>query len=103
LVEESKFNLNELRLKRKSANEKYKKYASLYKPSFNLSYVPQTINYEKIKENKQLRDEEERLKEEQRNRRIQEYLQMKPRNLIDYPTLPKPIYKPSKLASRRSI
>jgi len=29
----------------KSPNEIYNKYASLYKPSNNLSYIPPTINY----------------------------------------------------------
>ncbi len=86
----------------KSPNEIYKKYASLYQPSNNLSYIPPTIDYKKIRENKLIRDEEEKLKEQQRNMRIQAYLQMKANNLTEYPVLPKPVYKQSKLASRIS-
>ena len=52
-----------------------------------------------MKQNKVIRDEEDRLKDEQRNMRIQQYLQLKPQNLIDYPVLQKGNYKPSKLAS----
>jgi len=52
-----------------------------------------------LKQNKVIRDDEYRLKEEERNQRIQQYLKMKPNNLIDYPVLPIPIYKSSKLAS----
>ena len=74
---------------------------SLYQPSNNLSYIPPTINYDKLKQNKLIRDEEDRLKEEQRNLRIQQYLQMKPHNLTNYSALPKPIYKSSKLASKK--
>ena len=73
---------------------------SLYQPSNNLSYIPPTINYDKLKQNKVIRDEEQRLKEEQRNQRIQAYLQMKATNLTEYPVNPTPVYKPSKLASR---
>jgi len=53
-----------------------------------------------LKQNKLIRDEEEKLKERQRNQRIQAYLQMKPNNLTNYSALPKPIYKSSKLASK---
>jgi hypothetical protein len=56
-----------------------------------------------LKQNKLIRDEEEKLKEQQRNQRIQAYLQMKANNLTEYPVLPKPVYKQSKLASRISI
>jgi len=52
-----------------------------------------------LKQNKLIRDDEYRLKDEQRNMRIQQYLQMKPQNLTNYSALPKPIYKSSKLAS----
>ena len=83
----------------KSPNEIYNKYASLYQPSNNLSYIPPTINYDKLKQNKLIRDEEQRLKEEHRNMKVQQYLQMKPQNLTNYSVLPKPIYKPSKLTS----
>lgn len=76
---------------------------SLYQPSNNLSYIPPSINYDKLKQNKLIRDEEDRLKDEQRNMRIQAYLQMKANNLTEYPVLPKPVYKQSKLASRISI
>jgi len=100
LVQESKFNLNEMRFKKQSRNEVYKKYASLYQPSNNLSYIPPTIDYDKLKQNKLIRDDEYRLKEEQRNMRIQQYLQMKPQNLTNYPVLQKANYKPSKLASK---
>ena len=84
----------------KSPNEIYKKFASLYQPSNNLSYIPPSINYDKLKQNKLIRDEEEKLKEQQRNMRIQAYLQMKANNLTEYPVLPKPVYKQSKLASK---
>jgi len=56
-----------------------------------------------LKQNKLIRDEEQRLirdKEQQRNMRIQQYLQMKPQNLTNYSALPKAIYKSSKLASK---
>ena len=86
----------------KSPNEIYKKFASLYQPSNNLSYIPPSINYDKLKQNKLIRDEEDRLKEQQINMRIQQYLKMKPNNLIDYPVLQKTNYKSSKLASRIS-
>ena len=89
-----------MRFKKKSRNEIYNKYASLYKPSNNLSYIPPTIDYDKLKQNKLIRDDEYRLKEQQRNMKVQQYLQMKPQNLTNYSALPKPIYKSSKLASK---
>ena len=89
-----------MRFKRKSRNEIYNKYASLYKPSNNLSYIQPTINYDKLKQNKVIKDEEERLKEQQRNMKVQQYLQMKPQNLTNYSALPIPKYKSSKLASK---
>jgi len=52
-----------------------------------------------LKKEKIIRDEDGRLKEQQRNQRIQAYLQFKPQNLTNYSVLPKPIYESSKLAS----
>ena len=65
----------------------------------NLLYIPPTIIYDKLKKEKIIRDEDGRLKEQQRNQRIQAYLQFKPQNLTNYSVLPKPIYESSKLES----
>ena len=56
-----------------------------------------------MKQNKLIRDEEYRLKDEQRNKRIQAYLQMKPQNFIEYSRKPTPIYKSSKLEQKNYL
>ena len=81
-------------------NEIYNKYTSLYQPSNDLAFKTPSINYEKLKQNKLIKEVEEKIKDDERNKRIQSYLQMTPQNLTNYPILPKPNYKSGKLSSR---
>jgi hypothetical protein len=93
-------------LNQDKAKDIYNKYASQYQISNDLSsanlFTP-SIDNEKLKQERLLRQEEERLKEEQMNKRVQAYLQMTPSYLTEIKPViqPKPISKFQQYINKR--
>lgn len=81
----------------------YEKYNSLYQPSTNLSFKPfiSSIDYDKVKQDRLLKELEQKREEEKRINKLALYQEMKPSSLFNY-TVPKDTSK-SKFKSYFSI
>ena len=90
--------------KRQQQKIVFEKYQQLYNPSTDLSFKPfvSSIDYEKVKQDRILRDLEQKKQEEEHTNRLVLYQQMKPSSLFNYQTLPKDTTK-SKFQSHFSI